>query len=421
MSNAMIYPGSLHGCVQIPPSKSAAHRAIICAALAKGKSVLSPIILSDDMTATIQAVKQMGAECNLTGETLTVDGTKTLTVPNAEIDCLESGSTLRFLIPVCAAGGMSCTFTGHGRLPERPIGIYTKMLPHAGTLCQTEGGLPLTISGKLQPGEFRLAGNVSSQFITGLMLALPLLSADSTILLTSPLESKGYVDLTIHILRQFGIEIQTIPNGWHIRGNQTYLARDYTIEGDWSQAAFFMSAAVLGGSLELKGLEPQSVQGDKAGLPIFQKLGMQAEWKNGNLLCSPGKGVQNRTIDASQIPDLVPAIAVTAALIPGVTHIINAGRLRIKESDRLASVSDGLHRLGANAEEQEDGLVIHGGSAFAGGKINGYNDHRIVMAFSVGALRADESITITDADSIKKSYPGFFEDFAKLGGKLNVI
>lgn len=421
MSNAIIYPGILHGSVRIPPSKSAAHRAIICAALAKGKSVLAPIIPSDDMTATIQAIRQMGAVCTLTDETLIVDGTKNLTVSDAEIDCLESGSTLRFLIPVCAAGGMTCTFTGHGRLPERPIGIYTEMLPHAGTACQTSGGLPMTISGKLQPGEFSLAGNISSQFITGLMLALPLLSGDSTVILTSPLESRGYVDLTIEILHQFGIEIKSIPDGWYIRGNQTYLARDFTIEGDWSQAAFFMSAAVLGSSLELKGLDSQSVQGDREALNVFQKLGMQAEWKNGSLFCSPGKSRADRMIDASQIPDLIPAIAVTAALTPGITRIINASRLRIKESDRLASVSDGLRRLGANVEELEDGLVIQGGTSFSSGEINGYNDHRIVMAFSVGALRADGNVTITGAESIKKSYPGFFEDFAKLGGKLNVI
>lgn len=421
MSNAVITPGTLHGCVRIPPSKSAAHRAIICAALAKGKSVLSPIIPSDDMTATIQAVRRMGAKCTLAGETLTVDGTDTLTVPQGEIDCLESGSTLRFLIPVCAAGGMTCTFTGHGRLPERPIGVYTQMLPGAGTSCQTEGGLPLTISGKLRPGKFSLAGNISSQFITGLMLALPLLPASSTIVLTSPLESKGYVDLTIEVLRRFGIEIQETTAGWYIPGSQAYTPRDYTVEGDWSQAAFFMSAAALGSPLTLEGLDCDSVQGDKEALRVFQKFGMRAEWKGGKLLCSPGESTGERTIDASQIPDLVPAIAVTAALTPGLTRIVNAGRLRIKESDRLASVSDGLRRLGITVEETQDSLTIHGGASLSSGEINGCNDHRIVMAFSIGALRAQGTVTITDADSIKKSYPGFFDDFSKLGGKRNVI
>lgn len=232
--------------------------------------------------------------------------------------------------------------------------------PYASTSCQTEGGLPLTISGKLRPGKFSLAGNISSQFITGLMLALPLLPASSTIVLTSPLESKGYVDLTIEVLRRFGIEIQETTAGWYIPGSQAYTPRDYTVEGDWSQAAFFMSAAALGSPLTLEGLDCDSVQGDKEALRVFQKFGMRAEWKGGKLLCSPGESTGERTIDASQIPDLVPAIAVTAALTPGLTRIVNAGRLRIKESDRLASVSDGLRRLGITVEETQDSLTIHG-------------------------------------------------------------
>lgn len=421
MSRVTIHPGALHGDVSIPPSKSAAHRAVICAALAKGVSTLSPIALSDDIRATISAVSSIGAKCYIHGDTLTIDGSKTFSVNPENVDCIESGSTLRFLIPVCAAGGVKTTFIGRGRLPERPIGIFCDLLPRAGVECQTLGGLPFSISGQLQPGIFNLSGNISSQFITGLMLALPLLQGNSRIRLTTPLESEGYINLTIAMLRNFGIEITPAENGWDICGGQKYRPRKQIIEGDWSQAAFYLGAATLGSRLSVKGLDLNSAQGDRAALGLFQKFGMKCLTENNALNCFAGEHLLPQEIDVSQIPDLVPALAVTAAFAPGVTKIIGARRLRLKESDRLTCVAQGLRKMGCAVDETEDSLTIHGGSKLSGAEIDGCNDHRIVMAFTVAALHAQGMTTISDAQSINKSYPDFFTTINEMGGMVNVI
>ena len=247
MNEIRVSPRPLSGTVSVPPSKSAAHRAVICAALAKGRSVISPIELSNDISATIDCMKRLGAEISLSGSVLTVDGTNTLSCENAELDCGESGSTLRFLIPVAAVCGKPIRFTGHGRLPQRPIGVLTDELPRHGTACITEGGLPLEINGRLRSGIFEVRGDVSSQFITGLLLALPLLEGDSEIVLTSPLQSAGYIDMTLDTMRAFGISAEKTLKGWKISGGQAYKSHSFTVEGDWSQAAFFMTAAALSG------------------------------------------------------------------------------------------------------------------------------------------------------------------------------
>ena len=256
-------PGkSLTGPVSLPASKSAAHRAILCASLAKGISHLSNFSFSQDMEATCRAVEALGVKTSLTGDTLTVDSRSLFAPSQAVLDCGESGSTLRFLIPTAAAGGVRAEFTGRGRLPERPIGVYLDCLPQAGVACRTQGGLPLSISGALRPGVFRLPGNISSQFITGLLLALPILNGGSEIRLTSPLESAGYVDMTIEMMKRFGVTVTPVENGWLVPGNQSYVPRDLAIEGDWSQAAFFLAAGALsqaqGSSILLRGLQKHS-------------------------------------------------------------------------------------------------------------------------------------------------------------------
>lgn len=418
---AKLRPSVLQGEVPVPPSKSAGHRAIICAALAKGKSVISPVSMSMDMQATINAVKAMGAQVQLEDGVLTIDGSGMFSVEKTEIDCCESGSTLRFLLPVAAAGGMNASFTGRGRLPERPIGLYTELFPVFGVQYEGEGGLPLTISGQLRAGRYNVPGNISSQYITGLLLALPLLSGDSFLHLTTELESEGYVDMTIEIMRDFGVKVTRIPDGYLIHGGQSYQPRVFTVEGDWSQAAFFMSAAVLGGgTLLLKGLKQDSSQGDRAALSLFSRFGMEATWTDGGLDCK-GNPLYNQNIDASQIPDLVPALAVTAAFCPGRTTVTNAARLRIKESDRIESVVQGLLAMGARVKALPDGLEIEGGFPLAGGKIKGYNDHRIVMAFAMAALAVSGDTELGDAQSVKKSYPDFWEEYERLGGKADVI
>lgn len=419
-------PGkSLTGSVSLPASKSAAHRAILCASLAKGISHLSNFSFSQDMEATCRAVEALGVKTSLMGDTLTVDSRSLFAPSQAVLDCGESGSTLRFLIPTAAAGGVRAEFTGRGRLPERPIGVYLDCLPQAGVACRTQGGLPLSISGALRPGVFRLPGNISSQFITGLLLALPILNGGSEIRLTSPLESAGYVDMTIEMMKRFGVTVTPVENGWLVPGNQSYVPRDLAIEGDWSQAAFFLAAGALsqaqGSSILLRGLQKHSTQGDRQAFSLFQRFGAKLSWEPEGLRISPGALRPIPAIDASQIPDLVPILAVTAALCPGITSITGAARLRIKESDRLKAVAQGVAALGGEIKELPDGLVVTGKPMLSGGRAEGCNDHRIVMAMAVASLGCEKPVEITDAQSVSKSYPGFFEDFISLGGKADVI
>lgn len=426
MIRKVCVPGKgLAGTVTLPSSKSAAHRAILCAALAKGVSHLSNFSFSQDMGATCRAVEALGVRTSLTGNTLTVDSRDLFVPDQAVLDCGESGSTLRFLIPIAAAGGVRAEFTGRGRLPERPIGVYLDCLPQAGVACRTHGGLPLSIHGALQSGVFRLPGNISSQFITGLLLALPVLEGDSQILLTSPLESAGYVDMTIEMMNRFGVSVTPMENGWLIPGSQRYTPQDLAIEGDWSQAAFFLAAGALSETPDafilLKGLQNHSTQGDRQAFSLFQQFGAKLSWEPDGLRISPGALQAIPAIDASQIPDLVPILAVTAAFCPGVTAITGAARLRIKESDRLKTVAQGIAALGGEIKELPDGLMITGKPHLAGGRTQGCNDHRIVMAMAVASARCEKPVEITDAESVNKSYPSFFEDFISLGGSADVI
>ena len=421
MSKVRVSPCHLNGSVSVPPSKSAAHRAIICAALSHGKSVVSPVDLSEDIKATIHCMKNLGAEISLVDNALYIDGSHTLDCKAAKLDCSESGSTLRFLIPVAAAGGIETEFVGHGKLPQRPIGVYADCLPPRGTMCITQGGLPLKISGKLHSGVFEIPGNISSQFITGLLLALPLLSGDSEIVLTSPAQSVGYINMTVDIMKSFGVNVTETDKGWYINGNQAYKANNFTVEGDWSQAAFFMTAAALGGKITIDNLDVNSTQGDKECLEIYSRFGADVSVDDkGNITVECNK-LHGININAENIPDMVPALAVTAALAKGTTVISGAQRLRIKECDRLAAMTDGLSSLGADITETEDGLVINGTDMLKGAEVSGYNDHRIVMSLSSAAVRCSGDIIISDAHSINKSYPSFFEDFNNLGGCADVI
>jgi 3-phosphoshikimate 1-carboxyvinyltransferase len=424
MSSVVITPTPLHGDVTPPPSKSAAHRGIICAALAKGQSCITPFEPSDDMTATIGAVKALGASVMQEDGNLIVDGVNTFRTISTEIDCLESGSTLRFLIPIAATGGKQVVFTGRGRLPRRPIGPYLDCLPKAGVLCDTSGGLPFKISGILRPGVFLLPGDISSQFITGLLLALPLLDGDSEIRLTTPLQSEGYISLTMDIMSRFGVKTNRYGQSFFVKGNQNYTPCQFDVEGDWSQAAFWLAAGainsnMLGGKINCRGLDINSKQGDKAVCDILRSFGAAVSCDNS--VSAHGGKLHGCEIDASQIPDLVPILAVVAALSGGRTIIGNAARLRIKESDRLKTTAAGLRALGANITEHGDALVIDGLPELAGGIADGAGDHRIVMALSIAAMRCKNPVTINGCESIEKSYPKFFEHYKTLGGNVNVI
>lgn len=420
MSDVKFSPFVPNGTVNVPPSKSDVHRAIICAAMANGVSRISPVALSNDIKATIGCIKALGADAVLENNVLTVDGTNMYKNKTALLDCGESGSTLRFFIPIAAVGNINATFVGKGKLPQRPIGIFTEALPKAGTVCKTEGGLPLEIKGQLKSGIFKIPGNVSSQFITGLLLALPILEGDSEIVLTSPLESVGYIAMTIRTMKQFGVNIQATEKGWHIKGGQSYKTCDYTTDGDWSQAAFFMVLGAVSGKVTVKGVAKDSTQGDKKCAEILAEFGAKVTQRDNEVTVEKGD-LKAITIDASQIPDLVPVLSVCAAFAEGTTKIINAERLRIKECDRLKATAELLNNLGGKVKELSDGLEITGVSSLKGGNVNGYNDHRIVMSAAVCAARSDEDITATFAMSINKSYPDFYIDYNSIGGKANVL
>ncbi len=419
MSNITVKPSKLNGTVTAPPSKSDVHRAIICAALSGGKCKIAPVALSNDIKATIGCIEALGAAASIENGVLSVDSTAVFSKKTALLDCGESGSTLRFFVPVAAAGGVRTEFIGHGSLVSRPVGLFSDILPKAGVECETDGVLPLKISGQLKSGTFKVPGNISSQFITGLLFALPLLSGDSKIVLTTVLESEAYVDMTIRTMSRFGVKVERTDYGYFVRGNQRYAACDYRTDGDWSQAAFFMTAGALCGEIRVDGVDENSTQGDKKIAELLRSFGADVKFDNNGVRVkkAPLKAID---IDARQIPDLVPILSVAASLADGTTVIHSAERLRIKESDRLKTTAAMLNALGGSVEEKPDGLVIHGCGKLRGGTVDGSNDHRIVMAASIAALRADGDVTITDMESINKSFPNYFEEYKRLGGISDV-
>lgn len=404
----------------VPPSKSISHRAIICAGLSEGVSNIENIALSQDIAATCAAMKNFGAEIEERKNSLTIKGSEGLNIKYHDIDCSESGSTLRFLVPLAAAAGEKVTFTGRGRLIERPMQPYYDIFDMQKIKYIDAGGkLPLTVDGKLSPGDFKIKGNISSQFISGLLFALPLLDGDSRIVITDGLESRPYVDLTLDALKRFGISVESNDyKEFNIRGNQRYKALDLRIEGDFSQAAFWLSAGTLGSDVVCSGLNMDSLQGDKKILNIIESMGGNIFIKGDKIKANPSQ-TSGVIVDASQIPDLVPVIAVLAALSKGTTKIINAERLRFKESDRLHSISCGLNIIGADIREQEDGLIIKGKDMLEGGSVDSLNDHRIAMAMAAASTRCKNPLIIKNGDCVKKSYPDFWNDFRNLGGKAD--
>lgn len=400
MGEVKIQQSKLNGVMYVPPSKSAAHRALICSFLSGGGSV-KPIIDSKDMRATLGMIDALKNHQNV-------------------LNALESGSTLRFMIPVAAAFGREVKFIGEGSLLNRTIGEYMDILPAHHVQVESDGKLPVTISGKLTNGSYAVNGNISSQYITGLLFALSVLDGDSAIILKTPLQSKPYVDMTVKVMADYGVCVTETDFGYLVHGNQKYNIIDYTVEGDWSQAAFFLVAGALGGTVTVKGLDFHSTQGDKAIVDVLKQFGAEITFGEEYVTCS--KGALNGTdVDASDIPDLVPIIAVLAAYANGRTVISGAERLRYKESDRIESVVSNLRLLGVDVCETTDGMIINGGQPLKGARLKGFNDHRIVMAFSIAGLFADGDVYIDDAQSINKSYPSFFEDYNRLGGKADVL
>lgn len=409
----------VNGKVKIPPSKSLAHRAVICASLCEGVSKISNISFSKDITASINGMRNLGASIfENSGSILVESGAKSRSqLPT--IECNESGSTLRFLIPVALAVNSGAIFTGKGKLVERPLDIYYNLFDQMGIKWETtDGKLPLTVKGTLKSGEYKIDGSVSSQFVSGLLFALPLLTGDSKIIIENNLESKPYVDLTLDMLKLYGIKIQNNDyKEFIIEGNQKYKAVDYTVEGDHSQAAFFLVAGIINGNISVEGLKEGSAQGDSVIESIIREMGGNISWKDG-CLSSVKSDTEGITIDASQCPDLVPILSVLGSLSNKTTKIINAARLRIKESDRLAAMTSELTKLGADIIETPDSLIIKGKGELNGGEVDSWNDHRIAMSLAVAALRSTSPVFIRNAGCVDKSYPNFWEDYKSIGGNI---
>lgn len=413
---AKVFPGKCKGKVTIPPSKSMAHRAIICASLAKGISRIDNVAYSQDILTTIDGMRSLGAEIIKHDDFLEITGIGKITeCKQLEIFCNESGSSLRFFIPLFSLCNKRIVFSGKGRLLDRPQSVYEKIFKNQGLSFQHENGT-ISIEGALQGGEFILDGDVSSQFISGLLFALPLCDKPSTIVIKEPFESRSYVNLTMQMLEHFGIEAEfSDPNTIYIKGNQEYHSGCYCVEGDFSQLAFFACLAALNHDLEVCGVHHNSQQGDKAIMRILKHAQVHfKEIVNGYAVAKSDPC--GTIIDLADCPDLGPILCVLAAFSNGSTHIKNAGRLRIKESDRIAAMECELKKLGVRIRSDENDIYIDGSTAYEGGvKFDAHNDHRIVMSLAVAATLCEKPCTIHGAEAVRKSYPQFFDDLIRIG------
>lgn len=409
----LILPGPRRGTVTAPASKSRLHRLFLCAALGRGETAVRCGDLSRDAEATLRCLSALGAE------TVLSDGTARIRGPEkwqngALLPCAESGSTLRFLLPVLGALGLEAAFLPEGSLFRRPLSPLWELLERRGMTLRREGE-KLLCTGRLEPGEYELPGNVSSQFVSGLLLALPLLPGESVLKVTGPLGSADYVGMTEAALRDSGVRFSRRGQAWRVPGGQTYaLPAAVTAEGDWSSAAFFLCMGALSPEgITVRGLDPASLQGDRRVPELLRRCGAEVTVKPEGIAVRRG-ALRPLEFDADPCPDLVPPLAALAAALEGETRIARAGRLRLKESDRLHTLAALLRSLGGDAEETADGLVIRGGRPLTGGEAESFGDHRIAMAAALAACASRGTVTLRGAECVEKSWPRFWEAFDAL-------
>lgn len=423
-----INPKILSGDVLVPSSKSIGHRLLICAGLAQGVSRVSNVHMSNDIKMTMEALAVLGARFKpldaYTWEVVGIGGQSNGVQMENEplrLACGESGSTLRFMIPVATAVCQHTVFTGENRLVERPIDEYFPIFKRCGAEIDYPNALPLTVKGNLRAGHYQLSGSISSQYTSGMLLAAPLIEGDTSIEITTPLESRAYVDLTIDAMAEFGVVVERSGYDlFKVKGPALYKPQQLSVEGDYSQAAFWIVAGLIGKlPIRLKGMNKDSRQGDRYIVDLVEDMGAQLFWEEEGLLVLPSK-TMGRIIDASQCPDLVPILAVLCTLSEGESRIVNGQRLRIKESDRITATVTELQKLGAVIIETEDGMIIQGDPLqdFVSAELDSWNDHRIAMAIAIAATRAEGPIGLKDHLAVNKSYPKFFEDYVQLGGEI---
>ncbi len=406
--------GERCGLVSAPSSKSQAHRFLICAALSKNPCRIYCSGISRDILATAKCLEALGAKINMNGDMILVEPIRRKGEKNCVLPCAESGSTLRFMLPIAGALGDEARFIMEGRLPQRPMTQYERALCGGGMTIKREGGI-LFCEGKLRAGEYVLPGNVSSQYVSGLLMALPLICGDSVICIEGSLESVDYVEMTLAALKLSGIEINRDHGDFYIAGGQTYDMPDTVcVEGDYSSAAFFLCAGALSyKGVRVTNLSADSKQGDRRVAEVLRAFGAEVREGKDYIEVKRAK-LCAQTIDASMIPDLVPILSVVAAVSEGETRIVHAQRLRMKESDRLESTSRMLTAIGADAEQTEDGLLIRGGHTLSGGTVDPMGDHRIAMSGAIAAGACEGDVTVCDAECVEKSYPRFWEDLEAL-------
>lgn len=413
--------GTLSGTVVLPASKSQAHRLLICSALSGEKGRLECSSLNDDIEITVSCLNALGADIRYENnffDIVPIDRP----VPGAALQCVESGSTLRFLLPVAAVLGADAVFDGHQRLARRPLSPLYEQIKAHGVALGEAGRFPLTCKGRLTGGSYSMVGNVSSQFISGLLFALPLAGEDSHLQITGPVESRSYIDMTVHALETFGIVVTRTGNGFFIPGGQAYhTPSKLAVEGDWSAAAFWLTAGAVGsGKIHCMGLDYRdSLQGDRVMADILRNMGARIE-ETGEGLSVFSSELHGISTDCADIPDLVPALSVAAACAGGTTVFHNISRLRLKESDRVGAICDMLGKFGISTEAAENTLTVFGGKPHRA-VIDSRADHRIAMSAAIMATVAGGESIIECAGCVTKSYPTFFNDYIKLGGSADVI
>ena len=412
---AIIYPSKSTGVVTVPTSKSVAHRLLICAALSNGESIISNVSMNSDISATISCLKELGADILVDGSTVTVKGIKE-TKKEVELNAIESGSTLRFLIPISSYLSKKVIFKGTEKLISRPLDVYQKL--YNDNFVKKNNCI--IINNLLDQNYYEIDGSISSQFISGLLFYLPLLKNDSEIKIINEYESKSYVDLTIDALNKFGIQIEEKDNGRRliVKGGQTYISNNLSVEGDYSQAAFFLTLGAINNEITVKGLNKSSKQGDKAIVDVLKNANVRMEINNEGITVKKSE-IKAIDVDLKDIPDLGPILSVLFSRAKGKSKLYNAKRLRYKESDRILAIETELKKMGVEISSDENNIYINGvNNLIINDIISSHNDHRIFMAVSILATISNTPVTISNYECINKSYPCFLDDLQGLGIKV---
>lgn len=422
--NVKIKPNEIKGKMKSIPSKSLLHRAIILSGIAKDREIILEQVntISEDIEATLTCIEKLGAKTKVEGDSIRITSLGNIKKSKVELHCKESGTTLRLLLPLVSTFSKEATVDCSEGLRKRPIRELIETLEESG-LYFKEKGFPINISGNVTTDFFKISGDISSQYVSGLLLLSSLLDQRSSIYLTTKLESRTYVNITIKVLRDFGIIVNELEEGvFEIYGGRDKILppKEYQIEGDWSNAAFFLVGGCLGDSIKMSGLNLESSQGDKKIVQILKKAGAILTCSD-DFISSNRSHLNSFEVDFSETPDLFPILSVVAALSKGQSILKGGERLKLKESNRIESTFQMLKSLGADVKKREDGLIIQGKEILDGGIVNSFNDHRIVMSVTMASIRCKEPVSIVNAGAVKKSYPNFFEDFKKVGGIFDVI